>query len=118
MSSTKLTEFRRKYLRFAIAEKRRKLKLQAIEYKGGSCTNCGYNKCPAAMVFHHLIPGEKEFGIGNGNIKSFERIKPELDKCILLCGNCHNELHYAEDQLLVEAKRKEIDEEKRKYKKS
>lgn len=113
-----LTPFRKKYLNFRVAEKRRELKLQALEYKGGSCANCGYNKCPAAMVFHHPDPSEKDFGIsGGGNIKSFEKMKPELDKCILLCGNCHSEVHYAEDQLVVESKRKEIEEEKRSYKK-
>lgn len=72
----------------------RKLKQQAIEYMGGQCQKCGYNKCPGAMDFHHTNPEEKDFGISKVNGKSFESIKNELDKCILLCSNCHRELHY------------------------
>lgn len=75
--------------------KRKKYILKAIEYKGGCCLFCGYKKCVAALEFHHLNPETKEFGISNsGNIKSWEKMKVELDKCILLCSNCHKELHY------------------------
>lgn len=115
MSKRILTPFRKKYLNFRIAERRRELKLEAIQYKGGVCARCGYDKCPAAMIFHHLVPGEKDFGIsGGGNIRSFENIKPELDKCELLCGNCHAEIHYEEDKIEREKKRQEIESEKRK----
>jgi endogenous inhibitor of DNA gyrase (YacG/DUF329 family) len=92
-----LTDYRRKYLRFAVTERRRNLKLEAIQYKGGICIRCGYNKCPGALTFHHINPNEKDFGIAsNGNIRSLEKLKPELDKCILLCHNCHAELHAEE----------------------
>lgn len=67
-----------------------------IEYKGGECQICGYNKCPSALVFHHKSPKEKLFGLGHGNVYSWERTKKELDKCVLLCRNCHAELHAAE----------------------
>lgn len=116
----KLTPFRKKYLNFQVAEQRRKVKLQCIEYKGGACVKCGYNKCPAAMVFHHIHPDEKDFSISsNGVSRSFEKCKLELEKCILLCVTCHAEIHYEEDQIAVEIKRQEIEEEKRKgnYKK-
>ena len=69
-----------------------KTKLKAIEYKGGKCQICGYNKCIRSMQFHHLNPNEKDFGISGGT-KSFQRIQPELDKCILVCANCHGEIH-------------------------
>lgn len=112
-----LTPFRKKYLNFRIAEQRRKLKKQAIEYKGGSCQKCGYNKCPGALTFHHLDPNEKEFGISAGGVtRSFEKIKTELDKCILVCQNCHAEIHYEEDLQTRDLKFKEIEEEKRSYK--
>lgn len=66
----------------------------AIDYKGGSCQKCGYDKCNGALEFHHLDPSEKDFGISaKGDIKSWERIRVELDKCILICANCHRELH-------------------------
>ncbi len=69
-------------------------KQQAINYLGGKCNNCGYNKCNAALCFHHLIPGEKDVGIAKLRSHSFTKIKPELDKCVLLCSNCHAEEHY------------------------
>lgn len=69
-----------------------KTKLKAIEYKGGKCQICGYNKSIRALTFHHINPEEKSFGISGGT-KSFEKLKPELDKCILVCQNCHAEIH-------------------------
>lgn len=78
-----------------VSERRRKLKDMAIEYKGGKCEKCGYNKCNGALEFHHLNPEEKDFSIStSGTTKSFERIKKEIDKCILVCANCHREIHY------------------------
>lgn len=69
-----------------------KTKLKAIEYKGGKCIVCGYHKCPNALTFHHIDPSKKSFGISGGT-RSFEKLKSELDKCVLLCHNCHAELH-------------------------
>ncbi len=67
-------------------------KIQALEYKGGKCLRCGYNKCPAALVFHHKDPMKKEFRIG-GVPHTWVRLKKELDKTVLLCCLCHTELH-------------------------
>jgi 5-methylcytosine-specific restriction endonuclease McrA len=72
--------------------KKRK-KLRAIEYKGGCCTKCGYNKSITALHFHHVNPDEKSFEITNNLAKKWETLKEELDKCILLCMNCHFEEH-------------------------
>lgn len=69
-----------------------KTKLKAIEYKGGKCVICGYNKSVRALQFHHVDPSQKDFGI-SGSTKSFEKLKPELDKCVLVCANCHAEIH-------------------------
>lgn len=72
-----------------------KEKQKAIDYKGGKCCVCGYNRCAAALDFHHKDPSEKN-GYGTGTLKahwSFEKNKPELDKCVLLCVRCHRELH-------------------------
>ena len=78
-----------------VSERRRKLKDMAIDYKGGKCEKCGYNKCNGALEFHHLNPEEKDFSISSaGTTRSFERIKKEIDKCILVCANCHREIHY------------------------
>lgn len=72
--------------------KRRALREQAVTYKGGKCEICGYNKCLSALEFHHPDPLNKEFNISD-RITSFEAIRAELDKCHLLCANCHREVH-------------------------
>ena len=65
-----------------------------MEYKGGKCEICGYDRCATALEFHHINPDEKEFGIGQkGYTRSFEKNKEEVDKCILVCANCHREIH-------------------------
>lgn len=66
-------------------------KRKAIEYKGGKCVKCGYDKYYGALEFHHLDPTKKEKGLTA--ITSFDKVKKELDKCILVCANCHREIH-------------------------
>lgn len=75
-------------------EKRKQLKNLAIAYKGGKCSVCSYDKCLAALEFHHLDPTKKEFSISSYSINDLDLLKLELDKCILLCSNCHREIHY------------------------
>jgi len=73
---------------------RRRRKEKAIEYKGGECSMCGYNRCAAALEFHHTDPTKKDFGLSHKGIpRSWEKQKVELDKCILVCANCHREIH-------------------------
>ncbi len=68
-------------------------KLDCIKYKGGKCSICGYNKYYGALEFHHLDPNIKENGKqAITNIKK-EFLYEELDKCVLLCSNCHREVH-------------------------
>ena len=71
---------------------RRKRKIDLIELKGGKCEVCGYNKSVAALHFHHLSPENKNFTIGGRNY-SWEIMKEEVNKCALLCSNCHCEVH-------------------------
>jgi hypothetical protein len=76
-----------------VVEWRRRTKLKLIEYKGGKCEKCGYNKpFPSCYDFHHLDPTQKEFNI-SGRTKKLETLKREADKCMLLCRNCHSEIH-------------------------
>jgi hypothetical protein len=91
-----------------VKQKTAELKQQFIDYLGGSCKHCGYDKCPAALDFHHLDPSQKEFSIRSVKTRSFELVKEELDKCILLCSNCHREEHFNQNQLLLEEQIKEI----------
>lgn len=74
-------------------ERQRNIKKQSVEFKGGKCKICEYDKCIGALDFHHLNKNEKEFGISTRGGLTFEKLKNELDKCILLCKNCHSELH-------------------------
>lgn len=64
-------------------------KLDAIEYKGGVCLDCGQMPHPGAMQFHHDDPDEKEFAWNKGRLRAWVSVKKELDKCVLLCANCH-----------------------------
>ena len=74
---------------------RRAMKARLIEYKGGKCQLCGYNKpFPSAYHFHHRDPLTKSFNLSaKGCTLKFETLQKEADKCDLLCSNCHAELH-------------------------
>lgn len=91
------------------------LKDRAIKYKGGKCERCTYSKSYRALVFHHIDPSQKDFQLSGMHTRSWEVITKELDKCMLLCSNCHMEVH----EEIEEANRsnlKEIrDEEARKF---
>lgn len=85
---------RAKYMIQAVAKRRRKIREMAVKYKGGKCIFCGYKKYVGALDFHHVKNGNKDFGISDkGHCRSWTRVKQELDKCILVCANCHRELH-------------------------
>lgn len=62
------------------------------EARGGKCVRCGYNKCIKALEFHHLDPSQKDFTISNDHFKLLDAVA-ESKKCILICSNCHKELH-------------------------
>lgn len=73
---------------------RQKIKIDLVNYKGGKCVSCDYDKCISALEFHHLDPKEKDFSIGeSGKTRAFEKMKEEVDKCVLVCANCHREIH-------------------------
>lgn len=62
------------------------------EVKGGKCVRCGYSACLKALEFHHIDSSQKDFTISNDHFKLLEAVE-ESKKCILLCSNCHKELH-------------------------
>jgi len=84
---------RKTRITIAVISFRRKIKEKAVLYKGGKCKNCSYDKCIAALEFHHRDPSEKEFRLSSGKTRNWELTKKELDKCDLLCANCHREVH-------------------------
>jgi len=59
-----------------------------------SCKICGYNKCEQALEFHHVNPEEKEFRLAEMLTYTEDKILKEFSKCLLVCANCHREIHY------------------------
>lgn len=87
--------------KFYVTRYRHKVKQKAVDLKGGKCQLCGYNKCNGALEFHHIDAPGKEFGIsGEGLSRSWKRVEEELKKCILVCSNCHCEIHSGLAQLV------------------
>lgn len=74
-------------------ERQRAFKQCCVDYKGGQCEHCGFDKSNAALDFHHIDPSEKDFTLSKVRNTSYEKnrkkIESELDKCLLLCKNCH-----------------------------
>ena len=81
--------------------KKRALKHYLIKLKGGKCERCGYDKCEGSLQFHHTDPSQKEFTFSHVNLNdsnfSIERFVQEVEKCELLCANCHFEEHYLKE---------------------
>ena len=73
------------------SDQRKKQRL--VNSLGGKCCICGYNKCLSALEFHHLNPEEKDFTISKNAHIAFEKALEEAKKCILVCSNCHREIH-------------------------
>ncbi len=82
------------YFRHYMSEWRKEAKLALIIYKGGKCQKCGIeNDCPAIYDFHHKDPSKKDFCI-SGSVRSLDKMKEEVDKCDMLCKNCHAIVHW------------------------
>jgi len=91
---------RREYMVMAVSRRRKRLKEMVVEYKGGKCVVCGYKKYPGAFDLHHVDGRTKGFGLSTrGLTRSWAKIKAESDKCILVCANCHREIHGGITQL-------------------
>jgi len=79
-----------------VIRSRQKKKRLLVEYKGGKCERCGFQSDIMEVYdFHHINPDEKEFGLaGGGKNLSLEKCKKEVDKCQLVCKNCHAIIHH------------------------
>lgn len=85
-------------------QRKQKAKIYSyINYKKlqTGCTKCGYNKCPQALHYHHMDPESKLQSIAMMivNQRPISKIEEEIEKCILLCANCHQETHYMKEEL-------------------
>jgi len=82
-----------------VKARKQKHKKELIEYKGGSCYICKYHKNDGSLDFHHL--GVKTFGIGENLACGLKRLKREADTTILVCKNCHYEIHAGMHEKIV-----------------
>ncbi len=89
-------EKRRESLRKSGIKRRYERKIHFIEMLGGKCAKCGYNKCMAALDFHHLNPEEKENGFEYRLVGFEQKIKD--GKIQLLCANCHREENWEQKE--------------------
>lgn len=76
-----------------VKRRRKKIKILGVLYKGGKCEKCGYNKFFECLEFHHIDISKKDFTISQKVNHRWITVKKEIDKCALLCSNCHRELH-------------------------
>ncbi len=76
----------------AVVRRRRRVKQILVAEAGGRCRLCGYDRCAAALQFHHLDPTAKEFGLSQRGAHSLKKLRAEVRKCVLLCSNCHAEV--------------------------
>lgn len=76
-----------------VKNSRQNLKRRLLYVMGEKCCICGYNKCTSALEFHHLKPEEKDFSIASNTNLAYEKCAEEIKKCILVCANCHREIH-------------------------
>jgi len=91
---------RAEYMREAVKRRRKKLREMARASKGSKCMICGYNKCQRALSFHHIDPTKKEFDLSSrGVTRSWKKVEAEIKKCVLVCANCHMEIHDGITQL-------------------
>ena len=96
--------------KFYVDRRRKDIKTKAVAYLSGKCF-CGYDRCERALEFHHLDPLKKDFNIArSGYTRSWNSVKKEIEKCILVCSNCHREIHDGmHDQLkLIELQEQQL----------
>ena len=90
--------------------RKRKKKEELVAYKGGKCEICGYDKCIDALEFHHVDENSKDYNISFYLSRSIDVLKKEADKCILVCANCHREIHHEINKKKKDAQFKELNE--------
>ena len=73
---------------------RRRMKMRAVAYMGGTCFGCDRTGPQAIFEFHHWDPNGKDFGITQDGVpRRWDKVVAELAKCVMLCANCHREAH-------------------------
>ncbi|HZA89569.1 MAG TPA: HNH endonuclease signature motif containing protein [Solirubrobacterales bacterium] len=75
-----------------MTRRKQKVKRLLVEEAGGCCSICGYDSCIVNLHFHHVDPNEKAFILSSNTTKALDTYRDELDKCVLVCANCHGEI--------------------------
>lgn len=76
-----------------VTEFRKRRKINLVKIAGCKCALCGYDRAISALEFHHINEEEKSYQLSSGNCHKIEEDITELRKCILVCANCHREIH-------------------------
>lgn len=76
----------------AVTRRKQKVKQLLVEEAGGCCAVCGYDRCIINLTFHHVDPAQKSFGLGMHTTKALATYREEIQKCVLVCANCHGEI--------------------------
>jgi 5-methylcytosine-specific restriction endonuclease McrA len=76
----------------AVTRRKQKVKRILVEEAGGCCAVCGYDRCIVNLVFHHIDPDQKSFGLSASTSKALATLREEMAKCMLVCANCHGEI--------------------------
>lgn len=78
----------------SVSDYRRNRKINLLRVAGNKCNLCGYDKAISALEFHHIDPTQKEYSIASkGTCHNIQKDLLEVKKCILVCSNCHREIH-------------------------
>lgn len=89
----------------AVTARRRRVKRLLLEEAGGACVLCGYDRCVAALHFHHVDPARKAFALAAAGVtRSLAAAREEARKCVILCANCHAEVESGLADLAVRSK--------------
>lgn len=88
--------------------KRWEIKYKLIQRLGGSCNDCGVTPETVSLAgfdFHHLDPEDKGFNIGEGINRRWDDLRKEVDKCVLLCANCHRGVESTDNEIVWQTRR-------------
>lgn len=76
----------------AVTRRKQEVKRLLVKEAGGCCAICGYDRTVVNLVFHHVNPREKSFALASSTTKSLAAYRAEMEKCVLVCANCHGEI--------------------------
>jgi hypothetical protein len=75
-----------------VTRRKHEIRRLLVREAGGCCAICGYDRSIINLVFHHVDPSQKSFGLSMSTTKSLATYREEAEKCVLVCANCHGEI--------------------------